>query len=51
MRNYEVLREVPAYKRDVYSDLKRIEERGKRRKGKEKSLLSFFRISSKPSTA
>ena len=32
MRNYEALRERPAYKRDVYSELKRIEERGKRKK-------------------
>ena len=32
MRNYEVLRERPAYKRDIYLELKRIEEKGKKRK-------------------
>jgi len=32
MRNYEALRERPAYPRDIYSELKRIEERGKRKK-------------------
>ena len=51
MRNYEVLREAPSYKRDVYLDLKRIEERGKRKKSKEKTLLSFFQIRSNPRTA
>ncbi len=30
MINYEALREPPKYKRDIYSDLKRIEERGRR---------------------
>ena len=52
MRNYEVLREPPRYRRDVYSDLKRIEERGKRRKkNRENWILSLVRIRSKPSTA
>ena len=41
MMNYEVLRERPAYKRDIYSELKRIEERGKRKK-QQKILTRIF---------
>ena len=43
MRNYEVLRERPVYRRDIYSELKRIEERGKRKKQKQKmNLVRLF---------
>jgi len=48
MRNYEALRETPAYRRDIYSELKRIEERGKRKKNNRKPLLSFFRADRAP---
>ncbi len=40
MRNYEALREKPAYPRDIYSELKRIEERGKRKKQKQQKILT-----------
>ena len=40
MRNYEVLREKPAYQRDIYSELKRIEERGKRKKQQKQKILT-----------
>ena len=51
MINYEVLRERPAYKRDIYSELKRIEERGKRvKKSREGKILRLFRIGSTAKT-
>lgn len=52
MRNYEVLREKPAYERDIYSELKRIEERGKRKKQNRKGkILRLFRTGSTARTA
>jgi len=39
--NPECLRETPLYRKDMYSELKRIEERGKRMK-KERSWARLF---------
>jgi hypothetical protein len=40
MMNYECLREKPQYQRDIYHDLQRIEERGKRMKENRKNAIS-----------
>ena len=39
MINYEALRESPAYERDIYSELKRIEARGKKKKQNRNGII------------